>query len=106
MDVGAEVVAVEHVRVADSPLRRLPLARHLALPHPARPLGQVLALVLDLQVVLQPVPGPQVALLPVRWRKVPLAQAPAACQARLLPLHSVQPEQVQRSQAAVQRLAR
>ena len=106
--VEAEVV-VQHAEEVDSRLRREPLAPRLAQPPPARRLGQVLAalpLVLDLRVVLQPVPGRQAALLVGRWRKVALAQAPAVRQRKVLPRHSVQPEQLQTSQAAVQRPAR
>ena len=80
---GAVVVeAAAHARAVDSRPPRLPLDRRLrllALPVPALRLGQVrpdLPLVLDPQAVRQPVRGPQqVALLPVRLRKVALVQA-------------------------------
>jgi hypothetical protein len=82
----------------------------VALVHPLPPqaLDQVLAvlrLLLGLQVVLQPVPGPPVALRPERLRKAALDQA-ALRRGKVLRLRSVPAEQAQTSQAAVQRLAR
>ena len=98
MDVGAEEEAVvEHERVEGSlPPPPPPDQLRLARPVPARRLGQpvpavalvhplppqaldqvlaVLRLLLGLQVVLQPVPGPPVALRPERLRKAALDQA-------------------------------
>jgi hypothetical protein len=109
VDAGAEVVeAVAHVRVEGSLLRRLPLARRLGRPRPARPLGQVLRaprLVLGLPVVRQPVHGRPAVHLPGRLRKVALAPA-AVRRGKVLPLRSVPPEQVQMPRAPVRRLAK
>jgi hypothetical protein len=102
VDARGEVVegeVVPHVQVEVSRLRRLPHARPLLVRRlRARPLGQVLRAP---QLVL----GQPVVLPPRRLRK--LALAPAALrQGKVLPLHSGQPEQVQMSLAAVQRLDR
>jgi hypothetical protein len=103
-----EEVAVPHVRVAGSRLRRLPLGQLLVRPRRARPLGRVLRaprLVLGLLVVRQSVRGLPVVLPPQKRRKLALAPA-AQREGKVLPPHSGQPEQVQMSRVAVRQLVR
>ena len=114
-----EVEAVPHVQVEGSRLRRLQRAQPLLVrPLRARPLGQVLRaqpLVLGLPVERQ-ARRPHKAVLQARRRRKAVVQArrrrkaalaPAALrQGKALRLHSSQAVQAQKSQAAVQRLAK